>query len=245
VLFNLARCYEKLQETARALRFYRDYLHQSPDAKDRGLVLDSIAALEARLRKRGVSQLIVYTEPPGARVQVNGKDIGESPASVELVPGVHPLVVSAEGYVTETQYVTVRFDKLPEAVISLVRSPEAEPPRERAPVNPRPAAPRPPAPAEALPQAAVAIEAGEQAEETHVQVAPWIAAGGAVAGVAVGAGFGWKASDTANTYRTTTQFDRRPALKAEIESQALVANGAFIVAGAAAVTAVVLLLVSR
>jgi len=242
VLFNLARCYEKLQETPRALRFYRDYIHQAPDAPDRPQVVESIQALESRLRKRGVSQLMVFTEPPGARVEVDGKYLGESPASAELLPGPHELTVSAEGFVRETRIVPVVLGVSPEASVSLVRGAPA--PIVQVERLPEPVAPAlPSAPPDAVPAAQVARQAEEAS--ASAPVAPWLAAGGAVAGAAVGAGFTWMAWDTAETYRATRDFDRRPTLKADMERDLVIANGAFVAAGVAAVTAAVLFVLSR
>ena len=41
---------------------------------------------------------MVFSEPADARIEVNGKFLGNSPSTVELTAGNHRLVVSAEGY---------------------------------------------------------------------------------------------------------------------------------------------------
>lgn len=98
-LFNLGRCYEQLQATARALRAFREYLRLSPDSKERPEVLAAITRLEAELRRQGVQQVAVRAEPEGeARVEIDARDVGKAPVVVELPKGVHTFEVSAEGY---------------------------------------------------------------------------------------------------------------------------------------------------
>jgi hypothetical protein len=100
IFFNIGKCYEQLNETAKALRAYRDYLRLNPEAKDRETVTDAIANLERRLKERGLQQLMVFAEPPNARIDVDGKELGTSPASVELIAGNHKLTVKADGFET-------------------------------------------------------------------------------------------------------------------------------------------------
>jgi len=59
----------------------------------------------------GASQPItIVTEPPGARVEWEGKLLGETPLSATLPVGVHALTLSRTGYGKETVSVTITAD---------------------------------------------------------------------------------------------------------------------------------------
>ena len=98
ITYNIGKCYEQLGETAKAMRAYRDYLRLSPNAADRETVSDAITNLERRLREKGLQQLMVFADPPTAKISVDGKELGNSPVSIELVAGNHTLSVTAEGH---------------------------------------------------------------------------------------------------------------------------------------------------
>ena len=142
IYFNIGRCYEQLGETAKALRAYRDYLRLAPDAKDRETVADAMVNLERRLREKGVQQLMVFADPPNARIEVDGKDLGTSPASVELVAGNHTLAVRAEGHDTVERAFVMTTARATEMTIALRPSAKepvvvATPPPPPPPVEPK------------------------------------------------------------------------------------------------------------
>ena len=89
--YNVAQCRERLGEWPGAIGAYHDYLREVPDANDRASVEASIARLEARLATSGVQVLIVYSEPPGADVRVDGHPRGRTPVHVVLPPGAYDL----------------------------------------------------------------------------------------------------------------------------------------------------------
>jgi len=95
--FNVARAYEKLGETAKALRHYRDFLRRAPSAPNAREVRSRIATLETRLVERGLQQVTVISEPE-ADLAVDGLWVGRTPWTGELRPGPHRLVLSREGY---------------------------------------------------------------------------------------------------------------------------------------------------
>jgi len=96
--YNIARAYEKLADDAQTLRWYRNYLRLSPDAKNATEVHGYINALSAALAKQGIQQLTVLTTPPGATVAIDGTPLGVSPLTVELRPGTHSAQVSRRGF---------------------------------------------------------------------------------------------------------------------------------------------------
>ena len=100
--FNIARCHEELGHVPQALRSYRIYLHERPDAADREEVLASVGALERKLKSRSVpvQQLMVVAEPADAFVFIDGASLGRSPAFIELDPGEHRVRIERAGLET-------------------------------------------------------------------------------------------------------------------------------------------------
>lgn len=98
LFYNLAQCHERLGDLPAALRAYHDYLRAVPDAEDRATVRQAMANLESRLEATGVQQLLVYTEPPGADVHVDGQLRGRTPFSVVLPHGAHVVSVVKPGF---------------------------------------------------------------------------------------------------------------------------------------------------
>lgn len=106
--FNTARAYEKMGDSTGALRFYREYLRQSPDASDKTAVEASIAELEAKLQQRGIQQVTVLSNVEGATVLVDGRPVGITPWTGEILPGRHTLALKRDGY----QEATSEFELL-------------------------------------------------------------------------------------------------------------------------------------
>jgi hypothetical protein len=132
ILFNIAKCYEQLADDGKAMRAYRDYLRFSPDAKDKEAVVDAIANLERHLKERGQNQVIVFTDPASARVEIDGKDVGLAPASAELTAGAHKIVVRSRGYETVDRSYTMSISRASEMTINLKPSTPALPTAETA-----------------------------------------------------------------------------------------------------------------
>lgn len=119
LFYNIGRCHEQLGDVPKALRAYRDYLRMAPDAKDKDTVSDAIANLERRLKEKGLQQLLVFADPPNALIEVDGKVLGNSPASVELTAGNHKLVVKAEGFETTERAFVMQVQRATEMTINL------------------------------------------------------------------------------------------------------------------------------
>ena len=95
-LFNLARCYENLLMPDKALRTYRQALALTKDVESRHDIERRIARLE-----RVPTKVFVSTEPPGARIYVDGEAKplpGLTPHVLLLRPGSHRLFLEREGY---------------------------------------------------------------------------------------------------------------------------------------------------
>ncbi len=242
IYFNIGKCYEQLGETAKALRSYRDYLRLSPDAKDRETVSDAIANLERRLREKGQQQLMVFADPPSARISVDGKELGTSPASVELVAGNHALLVTAEGYEQVERSFVMQLSRATEMTISLrpVGTKETPlvsdaPKKDDAPtLDPGTPPPAPPLVVEPAPQKKGRV---------------WTYVVGGVAVASLGAGVGMGVMSGANSQQLTDP-NRSPGgnvqqLHDSARDLSVGANVAYGVAAAAAITAVVLFFVEQ
>lgn len=236
IIFNIARCHELLGNFAQALEAYREYLRLSPGATDRAAVRASIAKLE----KKVVTQtLIVNAEPAGARVTVDGKPAGVAPATIEVSAGEHTLEVSAEGYEALERQVSVAPGRTVELEVALKASAppavSADVPRqEKEPVlTPSPPAPEP-------------IVTAPVEPPRRGRTFTWIAGGTALAAGAVAAGLGVGASVNASELKSgdgTRTSMEAGQLATSAQGMATGANVAWGVAGAAALTAVVLFFV--
>jgi outer membrane receptor for ferrienterochelin and colicins len=100
VLFNIASTYEALQRYADAHRYYIDAQAGETDEKKRA---DVTAALNDLASK--VAVLDIVTDPPGATLYINRKDlgsVGKAPRPLALSPGKYRVVAELDGYETVT-----------------------------------------------------------------------------------------------------------------------------------------------
>ncbi len=111
IFFNIARCHEELGHFPGALKAYRTYLLQRPDAADREEVGLSIAALEHKLKARNVQQLMVVAEPAGSLVTIDGSVLGKAPVFAEIGPGDHTLRIEKTGLATISRTFTMSTQK--------------------------------------------------------------------------------------------------------------------------------------
>lgn len=98
ISFNVARCYEQLDDASGALAWYRDYLRRADHPSDAKQVARLIARFEKRLAQKGVQQLTVITSPRGATVLIDRNPVGVSPWTGELAPGPHSLDLTLRGF---------------------------------------------------------------------------------------------------------------------------------------------------
>ncbi len=227
--FNVAQCRERLEDWPGALRSYQDYLREVPDAKDRAAVRASMRRLEERLGAAGAQLLLVYTDPPGAQLALDGKDRGRTPLHVVLAPGSYALAVALDGYepVKEQVEISASASRVLDVVLQAV---------PRAP--PAPAAPapdltvRPPAAATPVAPAPPA----RPAAKLRRYLPALIAAGTAVAAAAAGAYLGWSARQDAAAIDALPAPDRAAASARahDAQSKARAANAMYAVAGGAA-----------
>ncbi len=132
--FNAARAYDKLLDTAGALRFYREYLRQTPEATDRASVETRVSELETKLQQeRGRQQVTVLSNVEGATVRIDDQPVGVAPWTGELLPGTHKVKLSLDGYDDSEQ----SFELLAHRALDVTLSMK---PRAAAQTEPKPAA---------------------------------------------------------------------------------------------------------
>jgi hypothetical protein len=107
--YNVAQCWEKLEQWPEALQGYQDYLREVADARDRAAVRATMGRIERHLATAGVQALLVYTDPPGAAVRIDGKPRGRTPYHVTLSPGSYRVALALDGYAPEEQEVEVNM----------------------------------------------------------------------------------------------------------------------------------------
>jgi tetratricopeptide (TPR) repeat protein len=95
--FNIARAYDKLEDVAKALEYYRDYLRREAAPQNGAATRARVSELEAALAHRGVQQVSVRSEPSGVSLRIDGRLVGTTPWTGELTPGKHWAAVSVPG----------------------------------------------------------------------------------------------------------------------------------------------------
>jgi hypothetical protein len=245
IQFNLGRCHEQLGDPSNALRAYREYLRLAPEAADREVVVDSISRMERKLREKGLQQLTVAADHPGARVSVDGADVGPAPATLALPVGVHQLVVTAVGFEPYEQSVLLQLSQGTDLSVTLravsvapvavvVDAPRIEPVAAPPLLTPAPAPPK--------------VELTQAAPRPTGRVWTWVAGGATVVGAGLGAGLLAGAAGNARTLNTLDPMRSRADADSLLGGYGAMTTGAevaFAVAGVAAVTTIILLVVEK
>ncbi len=248
VSYNLGRCYEELNETGRALFYYREYVKQAPTATDRPAVESKIAAMTKKLAGKKLQLLAVSVKPEEATIAVDGQRVGVGHAELEVPYGVHELKISASGHEGAERSMNVTGDEVATAAfllkkvevpvqtvtVPLVMVEPAQPPAD-APVK------------QAKPELTPKdVKPGTvEAKPGFVQQHRGSLVAGAIAIVGAGVGIGLGASSAAATEELRSDVHNREfadGLVGRATGYATGANVSYGVAGAAAVTAIVLFL---
>jgi hypothetical protein len=262
--FNVAQCRERLAEWPGALRDYEDYLREVPDAPDRAAVRASIRRIEERLAEAGVQELLVYTDPPGAELRLDGKPRGKTPFHTVLPPGTYALNLSLDGYEPVARDVSLALaaSRLVDVVLRTAAAPPAGVPAAPPLAVAGAAAAAPPATASGGAAAgATSADLKAQPPKINVPLPPppvprprekrrlytWIAAGTAVAAAAAGVYFGLSAQEDEDALKSMQEPDGAAASQyaSDAESKAKRANVMYAVAGGAAAAGVTLFFVEK
>jgi hypothetical protein len=140
--FNIGVAYQDKGEMEAALRYFRDYLRQLPDASDRAGVTARIRKLEKALQQRGVQQVTVLTRPEAATITIDGEPVGISPWTGELPPGNHEVTASQSGYEMTQRYFDLPPDRAIDVQVTLVEEEPVTLEAEEAPPPPKPERPK-------------------------------------------------------------------------------------------------------
>jgi outer membrane receptor protein involved in Fe transport len=103
VVFNIARTYEKLGRFADAHRYFTDALAEETNPQ-------TLATIKASIQRiaPNVAVLKVETNPPGATIYIDRKDLGSrgnAPRALALPPGKYRVIVEIDGYELATSSV--------------------------------------------------------------------------------------------------------------------------------------------
>jgi outer membrane receptor protein involved in Fe transport len=96
VLFNIARCYEQLKRFPEAHRYYTRALGAEHEPEAAAGIERALARIAGR-----VARVQISTDPPGARIYLDRKDLGErgaSPQTMALPPRSYRVIAELEGY---------------------------------------------------------------------------------------------------------------------------------------------------
>ncbi len=96
VIFNIARSYEALSRYEEAYRYYAEYIAEEPNKDERASAQRRLKEIEPR-----VALLRIESDPPGATVYLERKDLGgrgETPLLIAVQPGKHKVMIEARGY---------------------------------------------------------------------------------------------------------------------------------------------------
>ncbi|WP_437589927.1 TonB-dependent receptor domain-containing protein [Sorangium sp. So ce1000] len=120
VIFNIARTYEALQEYPDAFRYYVQALDLEPNAARRPAIEEALARI-----RPNVAVINVTTDPPGATVYINRRDLGgrgNTPRLLGFQPGKHKIIVDLEGYEpAEVENVEAKIGEQTNVAIKLKR----------------------------------------------------------------------------------------------------------------------------
>ncbi len=96
VVFNIALSYEQLKDYPKAYRYYLQALEGETDAPTRARIQKALVRLAPN-----VAVMTVQTDPPGAKVYLDRKDLGErgnSPLRIGLSAGKYKVIAELAGY---------------------------------------------------------------------------------------------------------------------------------------------------
>jgi outer membrane receptor protein involved in Fe transport len=91
VLFDIARCYEQLKQLPDAYRYYAAALAVETDANSKQRIQESLTRLKGH-----VALLTIESDPPGAVIYLDRKDLGSrgaTPTSLALPEGSHTVLL--------------------------------------------------------------------------------------------------------------------------------------------------------
>lgn len=226
VIYDLAKCHEKLGDTAFATYYYRLYLKRSPSASDALDVAERVgtALSQAEANGRGFLEIEVAG---GEKLRVANHEFPEGPIAIFLAPGDYEVTGTFPDGVKRA-VAQLRTGKTTSLVFEPVSPPMVEA--------------RPGAPDEAVNVSKRPSGAGP----SKTRVASFVVAGLGVAALGVGTALGVLASGESKQLMTDKKLTYTQALNLanSANTQGLMANILWGVGGAAVAGGVVMFIVS-
>jgi hypothetical protein len=179
--------------------------------------------------------LLVYSDPPGARVSLDGTERGTAPLHLVLSPGPYAVTLALDRY--EPAAEKVELGAKASRTVDVVLKPAPKPPEP----PPPPPGPKAAADLSARPPAAEPARLPEAPPaRSHRMLPTWIAVGTAAAAAAVGAWYGSSARADARAVDALPAPNGPDAsrLAQSAQSKARTANTLYVVAGGAAAAGV-------
>lgn len=114
LLINVAKSYERMDECAPALVYYRAYLRED-DTEDNLIEVAENAVADADMcpafDPSMAGRLIIKSNPLDAKISVDGQEVGTTPFEIPgLEAGDHEVVLTLDGYEPFETTVTMRSD---------------------------------------------------------------------------------------------------------------------------------------
>jgi hypothetical protein len=131
VLFNIGQCQRFLGQSEEAIKTFRTFIREAPDSPQAENAKARIAEIEAEIAKKAaLGSIQVFTNPEGAMISIDGKEVGPGPIDVKDVQsGEHTIAVKKGGFYNYE----FRFELQPGQAFSI-----RVPLREEVKVTPKP-----------------------------------------------------------------------------------------------------------
>ena len=213
--YQIAVCYDKLGDVKKAVEAYKNFISSNPGKKYADRVV-AAGQRVAELEKQLVGKVTLQITPaalPGQAITVDGNPVEGT--ELELEPGEHTIIVTADGHTPVTQTVNVKGGEPLDVPIALQPETADVPP--------------PPPPED--------IDEGGSTPGMGLRVAGYVTFGVTVVGGVLTGVFGAMALSSASDFKETPNDE----LADDTESQALLADVFLGVTGAAAIATGILL----
>jgi hypothetical protein len=243
VLYNIGQVLVSLARPVEAFDAYQRYLadgREAVPAARRAEVEKEMARQKSR-----IALIEIYGLPDGARVHVDGKEMGKAPvaASFRVAVGKHAITVTAEGFEPAASEVTVAGEDHRMFSMALTRQATPAPVATAAPVVPvAPIAPVSP-PMAMVSQTAPSPSPGM----SKLRITGIVGVAVGVAALGAGAGFWLLASGRHNDAMKVyaTDYPKAQSLQSQAQSYVTAANASLIAGGALVALGTVAFFVGR
>ena len=138
-LFNVAVCYEKNRDFAKALKYYEDFVKADPHSTDRKLVMARIQSIRQHLNPADPKSppppptlpaiepkglVVIESNPEGAAIYLSDKKKGiftRTPYTGSLPPGQHTIILELKEFQPVRKTFVARNDRMTYLFFSLTR----------------------------------------------------------------------------------------------------------------------------